>query len=51
MVDSILGAVLIFLLGMLFGWIFAHNNVATECDKLGSFYVADKVFYCEQVNK
>lgn len=51
MVDSILGAIIVLLIGLLFGWLIAHGNVATECEKLGSFYVGDKVFYCEQVNK
>lgn len=49
--NEIFGAIFLVLVGMLFGWIFAHNNVATECDKLGSFYVGDKVFNCSQVNK
>lgn len=34
-------------LAILIGWILAHNTVATECEKLGSFYVGDKVFKCE----
>ena len=34
-------------LAVLLGWIIAHNTVAVECQKLGSFYVGDKVFKCE----
>jgi hypothetical protein len=45
--NNILGAILIFLVGMLFGWIFAHSTVATECEKLNSFYVGNKVYFCE----
>lgn len=29
------------------GWIFAHNTVATECEKLNAFYVGNKVYHCE----
>ena len=29
------------------GWIQAHQTVATECEKLGSFYVGDKVYECK----
>ena len=49
--NDIFGAIFLVLVGMLFGWIFAHNNVVTECEKLGSFYVGNNVYYCEQVNK
>jgi len=45
--DNILGAILIFLLGGIFGWIIAHGTVAAECDKLNSFYVGDRTFRCE----
>lgn len=47
MMDNILGAILVFLLGILFGWFIAHGTVAVECDKLNSFYVGDKIFHCE----
>lgn len=33
--------------GLLLGWVFAHNTVATECGKLGSFYVGDKTYECK----
>jgi hypothetical protein len=45
--DNILSAILVFILGIVFGWIFAHSSVASECQKLNSFYVSDKVFNCE----
>lgn len=32
---------------VLFGWVIAHNTVATECQKLGSFYVNNKIFECK----
>jgi hypothetical protein len=44
--DNILGAILMLLMGVLFGWIFAHGEVANECRKLNSFYVGDTVFHC-----
>ena len=31
------------------GWVYAHETVATECDRLGSFYVGDKVYHCTRV--
>ena len=33
--------------GLFLGWVFAHSTVATECKKLGSFYVGDKVYECK----
>lgn len=33
--------------GLLFGWMFAHSTVATECEKLGGFYVGNTVYKCE----
>ena len=33
--------------GTMFGWVYAHNTVADECKKLNSFYVGDKVYFCE----
>ena len=47
MIDNILAAILVFLVGCVFGWIFAHSVVATECGKLNSFYVGNKTFQCE----
>ena len=32
------------------GWISAHNTIATECEKLGKFYVGDKVFQCTKID-
>jgi hypothetical protein len=39
------------LIGWLFGWIHAHGTVASECKKLGSFYVGEVVFECAKVEK
>lgn len=36
--------------GYTVGWITAHNTVATECTKLGSFYVGNRVFKCIEVS-
>jgi hypothetical protein len=33
--------------GLFLGWIFAHNTVATECGRLGSFYVGSTVYECK----
>ena len=29
------------------GWFVAHVTIATECERLGAFYVSDKTFICE----
>lgn len=29
------------------GWVFAHNDVKTECNRLGAFYVGSKVYECK----
>jgi len=44
---DIFGNIIVFLLGVFFGWIVAHSNISTECNKLNSFYVGDKVYHCE----
>lgn len=41
---------ILFLLGMFVGWIYAHNVIANECVKLGKFYVGDRVFTCNSVD-
>jgi hypothetical protein len=33
--------------GFFLGWVFAHVTVATECGKLGSFYVGEKTYECK----
>lgn len=43
--------VLIFIFGVLLGWIFAHSEVSTECQRQGTFYVGDKDFKCEEIKK
>lgn len=37
------------LVGWLFGWLHAHRTVASECEKLGSFYVGDKIYKCTKI--
>lgn len=31
------------------GWYFAHNTVATECERLGKFYVGKNVYQCSKI--
>ena len=45
--DNMLMAIIVFFVGTVFGWIFAHSSVATECEKLHSFYLGDRTFQCE----
>ena len=33
------------------GWYFAHTTVATECERLGKFYVGKKVYQCMKIQK
>lgn len=42
----LMGSIILSAIG---GWVYAHETVATECDKLGSFYVAAKVYQCTRV--
>lgn len=37
--------------GCLCGWLYAHHVVSRECEKLGSFYVGEKVYHCVKVEK
>lgn len=39
------------LIGWLCGWLHAHNTVAAECKKLGSFYVGNTIFKCTEVKR
>lgn len=39
----------IYMLGAHNGYVSGHSKVASECRKLGAFYVADDVFTCEVV--
>lgn len=50
MFDQALAATLI-LCGAfwLSGWYFAHTTVATECERLGKFYVGKKVYQCVKI--
>lgn len=31
------------------GWYFAHSTVATECERLGKFYVGKNVYQCSKI--
>lgn len=44
-------AATIFLCGAcwLSGWYFAHTTVATECERLGKFYVNKNVYKCVKI--
>ena len=37
--------------GCLCGWLYAHHVVSSECDKIGGFYVGDKIYHCTKVEK
>lgn len=48
-------AILLLVIGLLIGysvgWKNAHKTVATECQRLGSFYVGNKVFKCVEIEE
>jgi len=39
--------VMVFWVAILIGWVVAHNTVAKECKKLGTFYVGDTMYECK----
>lgn len=39
------------LVGFLIGWVYAHSVVATECRRLGGFYVDGAVFKCTEIKE
>jgi hypothetical protein len=47
MKDTLVSVILSTIGGIFIGWVFAHNTVAAECNKLKSFYVGDKIYQCE----
>lgn len=45
--DMIKGLIVfVIVLAFVFGWIYAHNTIAKECEKLQSFYVGSHVYQC-----
>lgn len=38
-------------IGYFWGWVGAHAEVARECERLGKFYVGDKVFECRRITE
>lgn len=43
--------ILIALAGCLVGWLYAHFTIATECKRLGGFYVGKTVFVCTEIKE
>ena len=43
--------ILALLFGFGIGWLHAHYVVASECKRLGKFYVASNVFVCSEVKE
>lgn len=40
---------ILLIIGWVFGCVAAHSTIATECKRLGSFYVGDTVYRCQSV--
>jgi len=51
MMDNFLAAGFLVLIGGIFGWLFAHGQIATECDRQGGFYVGNSDYKCEVIKK
>lgn len=51
MVDNILAAAFLVFVGGIFGWLFAHGEIAKECERQGSFYVGESDYKCEVIKK
>ena len=47
----VLAVVLAFIVGKWYGWAEAHRTVATECERLGKFYVGKKVYSCIKIEE
>ena len=47
--DFVLGVVLTILAGVLMGlaWVVSASTIGEECEKMGQFYVAKKVYECK----
>jgi hypothetical protein len=43
MTEAVVGT----LFGLVMGWVIAHSTVATECTRLGAFYVGSSTYKCE----
>jgi hypothetical protein len=51
MTDYLIGLALglfVALFAVAIAWESAHKTVATECEKLGAFYVGTKVYQCSE---
>ena len=35
--------------GLLWGWAAAHYTVAAECERLGGFFVGDRIYKCHAI--
>ena len=48
MIDFLFGAFLAMFVTAIAVTSDTHRTIATECDKLGAFYVGDKVYECKR---
>jgi hypothetical protein len=44
-------AVVALVVGILFGWLYAHRTIAIECERLGSFYVGKITYQCTAIKE
>ena len=47
LLETIIIALIVLICACFVTWKQAHNTVATECERLGAFYVNEKTFNCQ----
>lgn len=48
---EIIIALIVLICSCVVTWEWAHHTVATECERLGAFYVNEKTFTCQLKSK
>ncbi len=49
--QTLFWAAVAFLVGHHFGWQGAHHTVASECERLGGFYVGKTIYKCTAIER
>lgn len=48
---KVLAVIGLIAIGFYLGWAVAHMTIATECKRLGGFFVGKEIFHCRQIDK
>ena len=49
--SAVLGSLVVLMVLAFIGqgvWVSAHRAIAADCERLGAFYVGDRVFICQE---